>query len=409
MQDKELYQHILGLQEPWSVVNVQLDSDNERIVIDVEHPKGTRFRCPHCETELPCYDHAAPREWRHLDSCQYKTILRASVPRVNCPEHGVKQAAVPWAEAGSRFTLLFEAFAIDLLKATQNVQGARMILRTGWEQTWNIIRRAVERGRVRKKELPMPRLGIDEKSFTKGQSYFTLLYDLDRSTVEAISEGSDTQAADECFSRLSPSQIDSIEAIAMDMSSAYIKSAMANIPLAEEKIVHDRFHVMKLATEAVDEVRRAEHRQLKKEDDDRLTGTKFLWIKSQENLTEKQQSLFDETYTQQLQTGKAWAYKEMLRDLWHHDTASEATAYFKAWYRSVIHTKLAPMKKVARTVKERLPNVVSFCTHGITNAVAEGINSKIQAIKRRVGGYRNRDNYKTAIFFYCGGLDLYPR
>ena len=408
MQDKEFYQQILGLESPWFVSEVSLDTDGEQVDIHVAHPEGTKFCCPECERSLACYDHASPRGWRHLDTMQFKTVLHAAVPRVKCPEHGVKQVRIPWAEPSSRFTLLFERFAIDVLLATQNVKGARSILRTGWEQTWNIVRRAVERGKLRKQELPTPRLGIDEKSFAKGQSYFTLLYDLDRSTVEVISEGHDTQAADACFSELSPSQIDSIEAIAMDMSAAYVKSAKANIPLAEQKIVHDRFHVMKLATEAVDKVRRQEHRQLKKDDDHRLTGTKFLWIKSQENLTDKQSTWFDEVFTQQLQTGKAWAYKEMLRDLWHHETATEATAYFKDWYRSIIHTKLAPMKKVARTIKERLANVVSYCTHGITNAVAEGINSKIQAIKRRVGGYRNKENYKTAIFFYCGGLQLYP-
>ena len=408
MQDKEFYQQILGLESPWFVSEVSLDTDGEQVDIHVAHPEGTKFCCPECERSLACYDHASPRGWRHLDTMQFKTVLHAAVPRVKCPEHGVKQVRIPWAEPGSRFTLLFERFAIDVLLATQNVKGARSILRTGWEQTWNIVRRAVERGKLRKQELPTPRLGIDEKSFAKGQSYFTLLYDLDRSTVEVISEGHDTQAADACFSELSPSQIDSIEAIAMDMSAAYVKSAKANIPLAEQKIVHDRFHVMKLATEAVDKVRRQEHRQLKKDDDHRLTGTKFLWIKSQENLTDKQSTWFDEVFTQQLQTGKAWAYKEMLRDLWHHETATEATAYFKDWYRSIIHTKLVPMKKVARTIKERLANVVSYCTHGITNAVAEGINSKIQAIKRRVGGYRNKENYKTAIFFYCGGLQLYP-
>ena len=96
-------------------------------------------------------------------------------------------------------------------------------------------------------------------------------------------------------------------------------------------------------------------------------------------------------------------------DLWAHETADQATDYFNHWYRRVIHTKLKPMKKVARTIKERLPNVVSYCTYRITNAVAEGINSKIMAIKRRVGGCRNPENFKTAIYFYCGGLNLYPQ
>ena len=197
--------------------------------------------------------------------------------------------------------------------------------------------------------------------------------------------------------------------IAMDMSAAYVKSAKQNLPLAEEKIVHDRFHVMKLATGAVDKVRRGEHRQLKQDGDNRLTNTKYLWISNHENLSEQQREKFDVAYKQELETGKAWAYKEMLRDLWHHDDATTATTFFKDWYNRVIHTKLTPLKKVAKTIKDRLANVVSYCTHGITNAVAEGLNSKIMSIKRRVGGYRNRENFKTAIYFYCGGLDLYPR
>ena len=193
----------------------------------------------------------------------------------------------------------------------------------------------------------------------------------------------------------------------MDMSAAYVKATKETLPKAQ--IVHDRFHVMQLATQAVDKIRRGEHQRLKEEGDDRLTKTRYLWLKSQENLSEKQQSRFDVVYTHRLETGRAWAYKEMLRDLWNHDTASEATDFFKAWYRSVIHTKLEPMKKVARTIKERLANVVSYCTHRITNAVAEGMNSKIMAIKRRVGGFRNIENFKIAVFFYCGGLDLHPR
>lgn len=409
MQDKELYQQILGLASPWRVAGVRLDVEHEEIVVDVEHPPQTRFCCPECGQELGCYDHSKPRDWRHLDSCQFKTILRAALPRVNCPEHGVKQISVPWAEGNSRFTILFESFAINLLTFTQNVDGAATLLRTGWEATWNIIIRAVGRGKLRKQDVPLPRIGIDEKSFAKRQSYITLLYDLDRSTVEAIADGNDTAAGNACFSSLSAGQIASVEAIAMDMSAAYVRSANEMIPLAEEKIVHDRFHIMKLATEAVDKIRRAENKSLLKLGDDRLTGTRFLWLTSQENLSEKQQSRFDKAYDQHLETGKAWGYKELLRDLWNQSTAAAATRWFNDWYRSVIHTTLTPLKKVARTIRERLANVVSFCTHGITNAVAEGINSKIQSIKRRVGGFRNRENYKNAIYFYCGGLDLHPR
>lgn len=409
MQDKQLYQHLLGLDSPWSVSEVTLNMEEQQIDVCVEHPSGTKFCCPECGRSLACYDHVRDRQWRHLDSCQFKTILHAAVPRVQCPEHGVKQVRVPWAEKQSRFTILFERLAIDVLLATQTVTGAMSILRTNWDQTWNLLQRAVRRGQDRKEDKPLPRIGIDEKAFSKGQSYITLLYDLDNSTVEAITDGNNTESGNACFSQLSLEQIASVEAVAMDMSAAYVKAAKQCIPLAEEKIVHDRFHVMQHATKAVDKVRRGEHRRLKKENDHRLSKTRYIWLTSQENLTDKQRVLLEDVFHLRLETGKAWAYKELLRDLWNHDDAASATIYFKDWYRRVIHTKLEPMKKVARMIKERLANVVSYCTHGITNAVAEGINSKIMSIKRRVGGYRNIENFKTAIFFHCGRLDLYPQ
>ncbi len=409
MQDKELYQQILGLSSPWAVSDVQLDLEAQEIRVRVEHPRGAKFRCCECESECPIHDHADERRWRHLDSCQFKTVLIATPPRVKCPTHGVKNAVLPWAEKGSRFTMLFERFAIDVLLACQTVKGAQGILRTSWDETWHILKKAVARGKARKTDNVMPRIGIDEKAFRKGQSYITMIYDLDNSTVEAISDGNNTESGNQCFSQLSQGQLDGVQAIAMDMSAAFVKSAKANIPLAENKIVHDRFHVMKLATEAVDKVRRGEHRKLSAEGDDRLSRSRNLWLTGQENLTDAQRERFEAIYSQELETGKAWAYKEMLGDLWHHDDAASATVFFKDWYKRVIHTKLTPLKKVAQTIRVRLVNVVSYCTHGITNAVAEGMNSKIMSIKRRVGGYRNRENFKTAIYFHCGGLDLYPR
>lgn len=263
MQDTELYQQVLGLESPWKVSNVDLNMELGEVVVSVSHPKGIPFCCPECNRELSCYDHSPARRWRHLDSCQFKTMLEAAVPRVKCPEHGVKQVSVPWSSPSSRFTLMFEAFAISLLKATQTVEGARRILRIGWEATWGILERAVERGQARKQSAPLPHIGIDEKSFRKGQDYITLIYDLDNSTVEAISEGHNEEAANECFSQLLPGQIETVEAIAMDMSAAFVKSAKSNIPLAEEKIVHDRFHVMKLANEAVDKIRKEENKRLR--------------------------------------------------------------------------------------------------------------------------------------------------
>jgi transposase len=130
MHETDFYQQLLGLKAPWEVVDVKLDTATQQVDIHVAHPGATKFCCPECGTELACYDHAPERRWRHLDTMQFKAFLHASPPRVNCPEHGVKQVQLPWAEKGSRFTLFFERFAIDVLLATQTVKGAQGILQT---------------------------------------------------------------------------------------------------------------------------------------------------------------------------------------------------------------------------------------------------------------------------------------
>ncbi len=145
---------------------------------------------------------------------------------------------MPWAEKSSRFTIFFERFAIDVLQATQTIEGAQGILQTSWDETWHILKRAVRRGKARKADEPMPRIGIDEKAFRKGHNYITLLYDLDRSTVEAISDGNSQESVDGCFSQLTQDQRGAVEAIAMDMSAAYIRSAKVNITRLSRSFPH---------------------------------------------------------------------------------------------------------------------------------------------------------------------------
>ena len=133
MHDTDFYEQILGLSDPWFVADVRLEMEAHQVDVFVEHGEETKFCCPECGSELACYDHTPSRKWRHLDTMQFRTILHAATPRVKCPEHGVKQVRLPWAEKNSRFTLFFERFAIDVLLATQTVKGAQSILKTSWE------------------------------------------------------------------------------------------------------------------------------------------------------------------------------------------------------------------------------------------------------------------------------------
>jgi transposase len=172
--DIDLYQQVLGLSDPWKVVDVRLDMESTAIHVHVQHGEGCRWRCPKCEQQLSCYDHAEERTWRHLNTCQFQTLVHARIPRVKCPEHGVVQVAVPWAEPHGRFTILMERFVIEVLQACQTVKGACQLLGISWDQAWHVMERAVARGMARKEAIPAARIGIDEKAFAKGHSYLTM-------------------------------------------------------------------------------------------------------------------------------------------------------------------------------------------------------------------------------------------
>ena len=251
MNDTELYRQILGLAAPWQVSRVDLSAENVRIDVWVEHPRRTRFICPQCERELPVYDHADEREWRHLDSCQFLTYLHAKPPRVNCPEHGVVQVQLPWAEPMSRFTILFERLAVDVLKEC-DVTGAGRLLRTSWDETWHLMERAVARGLRVKEPVAPVHLGVDEKSAGRGQNYVTIVSDLERGSVEYIADERRQASLDGYFERFSTEQLSRIEAVAMDMWEPFANSVRAHLDNADDKIVFDRFHVMGYLNKAVD-------------------------------------------------------------------------------------------------------------------------------------------------------------
>jgi transposase len=407
MRDTELYRHLLGLETPWTVGRVELDTKAQRVDVWAEHPEGTRFPCPECGAELPVYDHAPERSWRHLDSCQFMTYLHARPPRVECPKDGVRQTRLPWAEPKARFTALFERLAIDMLRET-DVLGATRILRISWDEAHHIMERAVARGQAAKGELGLRRMGVDEKAVAKGHDYFTLVTNLDTGTVEYVGEQRKTESLNAFFVKLTPEQRASIDAVAMDMWEPYQISVHTHVPKADEKIVFDRFHIMQHVGRAVDAVRKQEHRSLRAAGDDTLAGTKYLWLYSHENLPEKHHERFEELRRRDLKTGRAWAIKENLRTLWSKTSREDGEEFWKRWYFWATHSRLAPIIKAAQTVKRHIANVLTFFEHRISNAVSEGLNSKIQTIKKQAYGFRSKENFKTAIYFHCGGLDLYP-
>jgi len=405
MRDFELYQAVLGLQAPWSVINVELNVPGQQVTVTVEAGLGP-YPCPECQERVPGYDRKR-RRWRHLDTCQFTTWIQADVPRVNCPIHGVKQVAVPWAEPGSQFTAWFERLAIDLLQEC-SVTGAAGLLRISWDEAWGIKERAVARGLSRRTHDAVPHLGVDEKAIAKGHRYLTVVADLDRSRVLYLAEDRKQESLDGFWATLTSAQRDGIEAIAMDMWEPYIQSTHAHVAEADTTIVFDKFHLVKHLHDAVDRVRRSEQRALKPTGDDRLTGTKYLWLMRPKDMTAEQQATFRALERSDLKVARAWALKERFRQFWEYTYLGAAQNFFARWFWRATHSRLQPMAAVAKLIRRHLPNVLTYLKHGITNAGLEAVNATIQWVKNTARGFRNVEHFKTAIYFHCGGLDLYP-
>jgi transposase len=346
--------------------------------------------------------------WRHLDTCQYRTLVHARIPRLSCPTHGIRQVRVPWAEEKARFTALFEALAIDWMQHAAIATVAER-LRLSWDEAAGIQARAVTRGLARRPATPARYLGIDETAFARRHQYVTVVTDLDRSQVLFVADDRQRESLDAFWPQLSAAQLAAVDAVAMDMWEPYIRSTRAHLPGADTKIVFDKFHIAQHANEAVDTVRRQENRALTAEGHEWLVGTKFDWLRHPARFTlAAWREFVGFVRRTKLKTGRAWALKEMLMTLWDYVYPGAAERHFEAWYAWAIRSRLEPIKHLARMLRRHWPNIRTFFTQRITNAGAESMNSKIQKIKVLARGFRNRDRFRMAIYFRVGGLDLYP-
>lgn len=406
MQDRELYRQLMGLEEPWAVTEVKVDFEGRKVDVWVEWPVEQPGPCPECTKPCRIYDHREERQWRHLDTMQFQTIVHWRIARVKCAEHGIKSMAVPWAEKHSRFTALFERLSIDVLLGCQNQSKAKELLKLSWDEVHLIQEKAVERGLGRRVGGELKHIGVDEKSFLKGHQYATVLSDLDNPRVLDVARDRKEESLGELLNKIPEPQRDHIKAVALDMWEPFINAVEQGLPQAD--IVHDKFHIAKYLGE-VDKVRRAENRNLVNQDKDTLKGTKYLWLTNPNNWTEQQQASFNELKDKGLKVGRAWSIKEMFSGLWEYRYEQSARKFFKQWFWWATHARLKPMAEVAKKLKRHLDNILTYLEHRITNAVAEGLNSKIQQIKSAARGFRKFENYRIAILFFCGKLDMYPQ
>ena len=439
---------MLGIQEPWSIKSVKLDVPGRKLEVEVECLQA------HWADEegqkLPIHGYEV-RSWRHLDAFEFETVITGRVPRVRYPakDSGTGKTAkgaepdndggggdkdndndddddddggggttaggrtmlvrVPWAEPHSRFTALFESFAVEVMGACRTVTEAARLLRVSWDQAQRIMERAVARGLARRQEAVIPHIGIDEKSFGKGQDYATVVLDPARECVHDLGPGRTTEATVDLLERClpDPELRLQVSAAVMDMSAAFAAAVKLTLPSAV--IVYDRFHVSKLLNTAVDQVRRAEHKRLSAQGDNTLKNTRYHWLTGPENLEPQKLEELEALFARNAVVARAWTDRENFALFWDCGTEEEAMTFFKAWERKVNRRKgLQPMKKAAATLRRHLGGLINYVTHPLTNGLAEGINSLIAVLKGAARGLRNFSNFRVRVLFFLGKLDMLP-
>jgi transposase len=409
MKDKSLtqhYQQILGDTSPWAVSEVCLDV--ARLVNEVRltvRPDAI-WGCPQRHSRMHVKEWR-PRRWRRLASCQFKTILEAAVPVVECSEHGAQTVQVPWAEGSSRFTMFFESFAVQALEACPAARAGKL-LGISWDEADGIKQRAVRRGIARRQISGLEYVCVDEKAVGQGHDYVTVVTGVMAGKPKAlyVGDGRGEEGLNGFWEWLGPEACARIKAVSMDRGQADQNSVRRYCQTAE--LIFDPFHLMKRLNGAVDEVRRREAVMGTQIECTALKKTRQMWLWGEENLPERHAARFAALKDSSLKTARAWRLKELWRTFKRCLDVDDAHAFFHKWYVLAIKSKLEPVKKVARTFKAHLAGIVSIFKHGFCNALAEGVNSRIQLLMQKSCGYRNRQRLKTDILFHFGGLNMDP-
>jgi transposase len=401
MQTEALFGMALGIVPPWEVTEIDFSKESNRLDITIDFQRGATFVCPVCGAPASAYD-TTEKTWRHLNFFQYEAYLHARVPRVNCPNEGcgVKQVQVPWARAGSGFTLLFEALVMTMARDMPVNVMARLFSVTD-TRLWRVINAYVEQARTKEDFSDVKRIGIDETSVKKGHDYVSFFFDLDRKKLLFGTEGKDNETVTDFVADLkkhggNPEQITDA---AIDMSKAFIKGVKEQLPNAVTTF--DKFHLIKLMNDAMGKIRAEEARQFP----EMLKKSRYLFLKNPEKLLPEEQERLDTMVANQCHKSvEAYTHKLNLQNVYYAESRQEAEILLKQWHKKAGKSTINLIQKMAKTVKDHWDGILSHFDSELTTGYLEGINSLIQAAKARARGYRNPRNMISMAYLIAGKL-----
>ena len=414
-----LFTTALGLQAPWAVSDIELNTAKRRIDFQVVY-EAKRTACPVCGMADQGIHDRVTRSWRHLDFFQYEAWLHAEVPRVRCGGCGkTTQVTVPWAREGSGFTLLFEALALSLCRELP-VSQAASLMRVAAKRLWTRITHYVPLARAQDDMRGVRRIGVDETSAKKGHAYITVVHDLEQKRLLFACPGRD-QATLATFARdLAAHGGDpaAVEHVCMDMSAAYTKGVTQ--ALLKASISYDRFHVIALANEAMDAVRREEMRTSASAVREAVGATdkrsvkRLFWAlrKNPEHWSREQINTMHWLQRSNLKSARAWRLKQALREVYARAVQSNDEALARqelaAWLSWARRCRLEPFKRLAKTLIERLDGVVRGMLDGRSNAFVEAMNGLLQQTKTAARGFRKTENFIAIAYLRMSKLKHLP-
>jgi len=365
-----------------------------------------RPRCGKCGESAPRYDRGRPRKWRHVGWGRTRVWLEGQPCRVSCRSCGVRTEQVPWAPHGSRFTFDFEELTAYLAQITDKTT-VKTLLGIAWTTVGEIVDRVVNR-RVNLTRLDgLRNIGIDEFSYRRRHRYLTTVVDHDRRQVVWAAKGHSTQTLDSFFAELGPERCAGIECATIDMAAGYIRSIDRNLPNAQ--IVFDRFHVQRLASDAVDKVRREQLRELRgTQEGKKLFRSRFVLLKNPWNLTRNEKSRLSELQESNQRLYRAYLLKETLAQALDYKQPWRAERALRDWLAWASRSKLAPFVRAARTIRKHFDGVLAYVRHRLTNGIVEGFNNRLRMITRRAYGFHSARPLIAMLFLCCGGIRLDP-
>jgi transposase len=386
------------------VVGVSFTEDG--LLCDVE-PTTSIPRCGGCGCKVAkLYDRRAPRVWRHLDVGGMKTELRYGLRRVDCRRCGVTSEWVPWASPGSWFTDAFEQTTAFLAQAAAKTVVSAM-MRVAWSTVGAIIGRVVERLGGEDPLDGLTHIGVDELSYRRHHEYVTVVVDHVRGRIVWAAPGKNADTLRAFFAALGKERCARIETVTIDMSQAYITAVREAVPDAQ--LVFDRFHVQRLAHDALDEVRRAEVRQLVDVEERRaLKHTRFALQKNPWNLNAVESDKLLDVQRTNRRLYRAYLLKETLAAILDRQQPHVARSKLRDWIHWARRSQLAPFKRVAATIRDHLDGIVAYVATGLSNGPTEGLNGKARTITRRSFGFHSAASLIAMLFLCCAGLVLRP-